>query len=642
MRLINTTTLALEEFSSPDARPYAILSHTWEDEEVTFQIWSHADPEVRRRHKGFAKIERACHTAKTKGLHYAWVDACCINKESSAELTEAINSMFTWYQKAATCLVYLSDFPAHAPEFPDPLLPRCRWFTRGWTLQELIGPKRLTFYDREWNDHGGKRLRSYEICTITGIDVTVLEDSTLLHRTPVGRKMSWAAGRQTTREEDIAYCLLGIFDVNMSLIYGEGSRAFLRLQEEIMKRSNDMTLFAWTSRPEDETAGSSAPLQKSQTYRGILARSPAEFANCREVIMDHSLQLNLEFTVTNSGLRMRTSLAEVEGDDYILFVGSQLVGKGLESSKIGIRLLKTTVGFYRHRHSELYYHHHNNDNSSSRLLLSTTPPATFLINKDTTSRESNRVQHRLQSVRFTLDLPPHLDVASITVRPSSIWNAPAKCFISEAGLRYHAIVHIRLYHPGHGAAAPTARHKRTHIRFFIICELYSAPQEGRTHAIWSLVFSELDAQKYPAPWGRLFEFADEYIRSSPDEAGTGIGSLPENLAQWCAQLAVTPRTPQHARLEARKGRRRTGIVVQSWPGEMNVVFPTVSWWGSGEICWNGNHTETPRAAGESRAPLFDGGRVGSWMPSPRRWTHPSRGSDGSTRTSVLTKAGSWL
>ncbi|PSR94498.1 heterokaryon incompatibility protein-domain-containing protein, partial [Coniella lustricola] len=304
MRLINTTTLELEEFASPDAHPYAILSHTWEEEEVTFQIWSHADREVRQRRKGFAKIARACKIAREKGLQYAWVDACCINKESSAELTEAINSMFTWYQKATACLVYLSDFPPHTPEFPDPLLPHCRWFTRGWTLQELIGPTSLTFYDRDWNDHGSKRLRSFEISTITGIDVAVLEASSLLKSIPVGRKMSWAAGRQTTREEDIAYCLLGIFDVNMSLIYGEGSKAFARLQEEIMKKTNDMTLFAWTSQPEEASTSLPKAQQTGQTYRGILARSPAEFATCRRVIMDHSLQLNMEFTVTNSGVRI--------------------------------------------------------------------------------------------------------------------------------------------------------------------------------------------------------------------------------------------------------------------------------------------------------------------------------------------------
>ncbi|KAF3764610.1 hypothetical protein M406DRAFT_41954, partial [Cryphonectria parasitica EP155] len=310
MRLINTTTFALEEFlSADDEHPYAILSHTWDEDEVTFQDWENLGPEVRRQKKGFAKIEQTCIIAKQRGLQYAWVDTCCINKESSAELTEAINSMFAWYQQATFCLVYLSDLPAHEPSFPDPLLPACRWWTRGWTLQELIAPRNLNFYDCEWNDHGGKRMRSEEVSKITGIDLAALENINSLKSMPVGRKMSWAALRQTTREEDMAYCLLGIFDVNMSLIYGERGKAFTRLQEEILKKTNDMTLFAWTCQKQGQQSKPSSTLTpkgcKSQMYRGILARSPVEFVNCREVMPDHALQLNKESALTNSGLRIK-------------------------------------------------------------------------------------------------------------------------------------------------------------------------------------------------------------------------------------------------------------------------------------------------------------------------------------------------
>ena len=115
---------------------------------------------------------------------------------------------------------------------------RCKWFTRGWTLQELLAPTNLIFFDKEWNLRGLKMDLEEEIEAITGINRWVLNGSTPLSTIPLAKRMSWAAGRQTTRIEDMAYCLLGIFDINMPMIYGEGSRAFIRLQEEILKKNH--------------------------------------------------------------------------------------------------------------------------------------------------------------------------------------------------------------------------------------------------------------------------------------------------------------------------------------------------------------------------------------------------------------------
>ncbi|KAK0644599.1 heterokaryon incompatibility protein-domain-containing protein, partial [Cercophora newfieldiana] len=250
MRLINTRTLKLDQFLGR-APPYAILSHTWGNEEVSLQDFC---SETRRaRMKGFAKIQAACQEAERHRLSHIWVDTCCIDKTSSAELGEAINSMYKWYQSSAVCFAYLEDVPVaesktnittSASKSLDPAFAKSRWFTRGWTLQELIAPQRLHFYDLAWNKVDEKSKITAELQAITGIDEMVLQGAPP-EEVSVGRRMSWAASRQTTRQEDVAYSLFGIFNVNLPLIYGEGEKAFLRLQEEILKQIDDHTLFAW-------------------------------------------------------------------------------------------------------------------------------------------------------------------------------------------------------------------------------------------------------------------------------------------------------------------------------------------------------------------------------------------------------------
>lgn len=249
---------------NPETVEYAILSHTWEEEEVSFQEFQ--DLEFARTRKGFAKIEMTCLFAKSQGYPYAWVDTCCIDKSSSAELSEAINSMFRWYKDAQYCYAYLSDYH---PTTVDESFGRCRWFTRGWTLQELIAPTFITFYNRDWESLGSKIELHQVISKITRINSDVLLGECDVSTIDVVYRMSWAAGRETTRAEDIAYCLFGIFDVNLPMLYGEGSKAFLRLQEEICQRVADLTLFAWKTEV-DEGDG--------DKIRGIFALSPNEFA----------------------------------------------------------------------------------------------------------------------------------------------------------------------------------------------------------------------------------------------------------------------------------------------------------------------------------------------------------------------------
>ena len=191
---------------------------------------------------GWKKIDFCAKQANADGLRYFWVDTCCIDKKDAVELSEAINSMFRWYRNAARCYVYLSDVSIQGAEQNGqvdptwkPAFMRSRWFTRGWTLQELIAPPLIDFFSSESERLGNKLTLEPMIHEITGIATSALSGDKLSDFS-INERMSWAKDRNTTIEEDKAYCLLGIFDVSMPLIYGEGrDKAYRRLQEEIHK-----------------------------------------------------------------------------------------------------------------------------------------------------------------------------------------------------------------------------------------------------------------------------------------------------------------------------------------------------------------------------------------------------------------------
>ena len=241
--------------------PYAILSHTWGDHEASFEVFASKSGPLhqlsRLRRRRHAKVTRASALAKSQGYQWIWIDTCCIDKSSSAELSEAINSMYMWYQRAGVCYAYLADVSAtDAADLPA-AIARSRWFTRGWTLQELVAPPTLEFYDGAWTRLGTKASLADAVEAITSIPAGILSTAwqalcagglaqQSLYLLSVAQRLSWAADRQTTRPEDIAYCLMGLFDVHMPLLYGEGeAKAFSRLQAEIARRTNDQSLFAW-------------------------------------------------------------------------------------------------------------------------------------------------------------------------------------------------------------------------------------------------------------------------------------------------------------------------------------------------------------------------------------------------------------
>lgn len=328
MRLINCTTLELVDFTK-DVPPYAILSHTWKDQEVIFQDMNDLTKAAKK--KGFTKIKATCNTALKAGYQYCWVDTCCIDKSSSAELSEAINSMFAWYQRSAVCIAYLSDLNLDRDASLEEQLRQCRWFTRGWTLQELIAPHHVDFYDQSWHRFASKSELGAILSNITRIEEGVLRGEIRCDDVLIGKRMSWASGRTTTREEDIAYCLLGIFDVNMPLLYGEGPKAFTRLEEEIIKSSMDLSIFAWKS------------LDSSQHYSGLLAALPSEFADCADLIASNSYFTPYanEYVTTNNRLRIQRVLRindarDAPNRDFIL----PLRCKSSESSAECVVLLR--------------------------------------------------------------------------------------------------------------------------------------------------------------------------------------------------------------------------------------------------------------------------------------------------------------
>ncbi|KAH6612850.1 heterokaryon incompatibility protein-domain-containing protein [Chaetomium sp. MPI-SDFR-AT-0129] len=375
MRLLDVRTFELCEFVGKPP-PYAILSHTWEDDEVTFQDIANLD--LARKKKGFTKIQLCCEQALHDDYDWAWVDTCCIDKSSSAELSETINSMFKWYNEAETCYAFLSDMAplldeeqprsphqfenrgnglrASGPEITElaapPRYPRfmkSRWWTRGWTLQELIAPPAVEFYDRDWQHITCKDTCKELISAATRIDRAILSNADYLSVFPVAERISWVAERNTTREEDMAYCLLGLLNVNMPLLYGEGARkAFRRLQEHVISSREDSTLFLWD-------AASHPPLFTNGT---ILAPSPRHFSGRKvwEKWYMGSYYIGEPPQMTSRGLRVSLFIKQLTEEDKgtyeRLVPHHRATFQRMKTSPVGAHLRsgRSRVELYAHCH----------------------------------------------------------------------------------------------------------------------------------------------------------------------------------------------------------------------------------------------------------------------------------------------------
>ncbi|KAI6896961.1 hypothetical protein D0869_15690 [Hortaea werneckii] len=319
----------LKEIADALEESYAILSHRWySDGDILYGDLSNQHQPETREKQGWRKLRYAVDQAERDGYRYVWIDTCCIDKTSSAELSEAINSMFFWYQQAQVCYAYLWDMSSECPPLSDAKAPgdegegnvtsdedqdgqatdaasesdvlqqwrvtftKCSWFTRGWTLQELIAPREVRFFGVDWNPLGSSHHLVKTIAARTLVDADLLRGRKELKRYSIAQRMSWAADRETSRIEDRAYSLLGLFDVNIPLLYGEREKSFMRLQEEIIRRSNDQSIFAWGyGMSVDENPGA------------LLARSPTLFRGSSNIIFREPDSFGKALQLDNQALR---------------------------------------------------------------------------------------------------------------------------------------------------------------------------------------------------------------------------------------------------------------------------------------------------------------------------------------------------
>jgi Heterokaryon incompatibility protein (HET) len=377
---------------------------------------------------GFEKIEMTCQLARENyNLKYAWVDSCCIDKSSSAELSESINSMFKWYSKAVICFAFLEDWKPEDEDFAQ-----CKWFTRGWTLQELLASQNITFYAKTWQSRGTKRSRCSEIAQTCRITESILTGEVELADLPIAVRMSWAADRVTTREEDIAYSLTGLFNVNMPMLYGEGHK-FLRLQKEIIKDTTDMSIFAWIALP-----GS------LQEHMGIFAPSPKEFRGASNVYPTAAtlvLSQQIEISITNRGVKILAPLGEDDTGHLILPTLHYGLSNDTSPNEIDLLKRRDSYGVYLrvvgadifvraipHQYAILPL------NIILRKLISSEFP------KSISAKASDAIGRQVLCIREPSNLN-HPTFGLVEVQPNSMWFSSTRTIV--VGSMDNSIVHLR-------------------------------------------------------------------------------------------------------------------------------------------------------------------------------------------------------
>lgn len=333
MRLINIHTLEVDEFNAgvPAYGILSHLSHRWVGQETTFEQYQ--SPQKRAK-PSFLKINDFCklvreHRSEWRQRYHieacyvdwVWIDTCCIDKRSSAEVSEAINSMWVYYRDSKFCVAYLIDV-GRLDERPismeglsiseryERAVAASQWFTRGWTLQELLAPEKMLFCNNVWDVLGTKSTLLQCLSTASGISASYLtEGESELRRASVAERMSWARNRTTTHPEDMAYCLFDLSEVYMPLIYGEGDRAFLRLQEEIVRRSDDESIFAWSHTYQSP--------RDTRHLSGLFAPHPNRFPAANPAF-PYDISKRRAFRVTHKGVEMETSLLRLKNGAHLL------------------------------------------------------------------------------------------------------------------------------------------------------------------------------------------------------------------------------------------------------------------------------------------------------------------------------------
>ncbi|KAI1205007.1 heterokaryon incompatibility protein-domain-containing protein [Annulohypoxylon truncatum] len=395
MRLLRTKQYRLIEADEvPDPFPqYAILSHTWISprDEITYQDFKHRKGDIDDgifKQRGWEKLKRYCDRASKDGWEWAWMDTCCIDKTNPADTQEAINAMFRWYQNAGICYAYLNDIEVNRviarPNLTDvnfpldsdlddiaskdnvadpdsslrqalrPLLIQAKWFTRGWTLQELLAPPYLVFVDKAWRRMGTRESWAVEIKEASRIEARYLTtfSPTDFTSCSIAMRLSWASRRETTLEEDETYSLLGLFGISLPLIYGEGRwRAFNRLQRELITVYNDDSIFAWKAEQSSSQCFHGPQRKDSNLGWGILAPSIREFWDASNV--NAFGFYGYSFSMTNRGLEINAKRWRRKDDPTICLIR---LNCGLEpSNHISIPLNHDYDSYNRIHIEELYY-----------------------------------------------------------------------------------------------------------------------------------------------------------------------------------------------------------------------------------------------------------------------------------------------
>jgi hypothetical protein len=433
----NNVEIALEHFLDSEIPTYAILSHRWgrDRDEVTFQDIINNVSGYREK-LGYSKIINFCRQALRDHCSYVWIDTCCIDKTSSAELSEGINSMYSWYEKSMACYVYLNDVSSDEdPEDQNSSFRTSEWFTRGWTLQELIAPACVVFFAKDWRDIGSKRSLADVVSDITNVERSVLLRMVDVHIS-VAKRMSWAANRKTSRIEDRAYSLIGLFGVSLPILYGEGERSFTRLQIEILKTSNDQSIFAWEESgrfSEDVFASSVDQFSGSSEY------SPVPLNKYMYQSRSIKRPIRLDYSLTNFGLCINLPLYP-SGKGGIFMAGLSCVNKKGDSCYIYLlpsfrhlpnHYIKATIDGKSITHRKTMTHKMS---SFHEIFIAQRDPSRLVM--------ENPLLINMPNHRFIIQISGFEDLRYISCTPAYAW---IKDLVFDAGdISYFASFYVAI------------------------------------------------------------------------------------------------------------------------------------------------------------------------------------------------------
>ncbi|KKP02372.1 hypothetical protein THAR02_05524 [Trichoderma harzianum] len=447
MRLINTQTFKLKDFSYETIPPYAILSHTWGDDSEELTLRDVENGNTSKAGIGSTKLRGCCEQAQKDGLEYAWIDTCCIDKANLVELSEAINSMYRWYNCASVCYAYLSDVPEDdSPSERGSKFRSSRWFQRGWTLQELLAPKHLRFFNTKWQFIGTKGTISNVIKDITHVPRQFLLGITGLHVASVAQRMSWAAQRETKRPEDLAYCMLGIFGIAMPMIYGEGGeQAFIRLQEQIMKSTRDDSILAWglsdgtnDSRINDEDIKDSILRNKARSGN-VLATSPKYFANSGQIVCWEQTHGQLQ-SLDMFGGSLRISLPLFTSTTTGETIGILSCGPASSPHQaVGLPLVRTS-SVISNEYARLW----ERPSVLRTIIADGAPPELIYIKSD--GQRDVSVETPTQYWLYEHDLFSQINLTLVEVEPPACWDKQTNLISQANSSNNSKPIFLRLRH----------------------------------------------------------------------------------------------------------------------------------------------------------------------------------------------------